>query len=138
MSEHVELIQNYLKALSEGDLVTVSTFLSDDLVWHQPGNGALSGTFIGKEAVFTHLGDFAKLSNGTFAIDKIDYITANKNLVIIAIHFKASSEHVSIEMKGVDLFKIETCKIQEVWLFSEDIDTEDKFWTSLVSKSDSI
>lgn len=134
MSQNVKLIQEYFNALSQGDFETAGSFLSNDLVWNQPGHGALSGVFKGKEAVFAHLGDFARLSNGTFAIDAVDYITENNNLVIASIHFKATSAHHSISMKGIDLFRIEAGKIQEIWLFSEDIEEEDKFWTALAEK----
>lgn len=37
----------------------------------------------------------------------------------------------SMEMKGVDLFRFENDLIKEVWLFSERIDEEDRFWTAL-------
>ncbi len=128
MSHRVELIQKYFDALSKGDFETVGSLFSNNLVWHQPGKGVLSGTIKGKENVFAHLGNFPKLSNGTFMIDKVDYITGNNNLVAASIHFKASSEKGSMQMKGVDLFRIEDNLIQEVWLFSENIDAEDEFW----------
>ena len=32
-------------------------------------------------------------------------------------------------MRGIDLYRVENDKIQEVWLFSEHIDEEDAFWT---------
>lgn len=134
MSQNSELIGKYLNALSEGDYDKVGSFMSDDLVWHQPGNGALSGDFKGKGAVFAHLGDFARLSNGTFTIDKVDYVAANSDLVAVAIHFKATSENSSIDMRGIDLFRIESGKIQEVWLFSENIEAEDEFWESLARR----
>ncbi len=33
-----------------------------------------------------------------------------------------------LDMNGVDLFRIEGGKIQEVWLFSADQDGEDAYW----------
>lgn len=131
MSQNIKLVREYFKALSENDFATVDSLLHDDLIWHQPGKGVLSGTFKGKEAVFAHLGNFTKLSNGTFAIDRVGYMAENNNLVAAEIHFKASAGNESMKMKGIDLFRVEAGKIQEVWLFSEDIDAEDKFWTSL-------
>jgi len=32
-------------------------------------------------------------------------------------------------MRGIDVYRVEDDKIQEVWLFSERIDEEDAFWT---------
>nr|WP_315221818.1 nuclear transport factor 2 family protein [uncultured Flavobacterium sp.] len=129
MSKNVEIVQSYFNALSNNDFDTVISLLSDDLIWHQPGKGKQSGTYKGKENVLTHLGNFAKWSNGTFAIDHVDYITENGQFVAASINFKAEKGTKSISMKGMDLLLIEGGKIKEVWLFSERINEEDDFWT---------
>ncbi len=91
----------------------------------------MSGIYSGKQNVFAHLGKMAQLSNGTFAINQVDYVTENGDLVVAAVAFAASASGSSIEMKGVDLFRFEDGLIKEVWLFSERIDEEDSFWTPL-------
>ena len=45
-----------------------------------------------------------------------------------------TSVGINLSMNGIDLMRIEYDKIKEVWLFSENIIEEDKFWTTL-SKS---
>ena len=117
--------------MAQGNFETVGALLSDDLVWHQPGQGVLSGTYNGKQNVFAHLGRMAQLSNGTFVIDQVDYVTDNGDLVTAAIGFAVSANGLSMEMKGVDLFRFENGLIKEIWLFSERIDEEDRFWTAL-------
>lgn len=134
MEQNKELVQKYFNALLSGDLETAGSLFSDDIIWHQPGNGVLSGTKNGKAEVFALLGKFLELSNGTFSIDKVDYIASNGSLVTASIHFQAISKGLSISMKGVDLMRIEDNKIKEMWLFSEDIEKEDAFWTSLSKK----
>ena len=131
MEKKTEKVSLFYAALAQGDFETVGTLLSDDLIWHQPGKGALSGIYSGKQNVFAHLGKMAQLSNGTFAINQVDYVTENGDLVVAAVAFAASAGGCSIEMKGVDLFRFEDGLIKEVWLFSERIDEEDSFWTPL-------
>ncbi|AAQ66500.1 conserved hypothetical protein [Porphyromonas gingivalis W83] len=131
MEKKIEKVRQFYTALAQGDFETVGALLSDDLVWHQPGQGALSGTYNGKQNVFAHLERMAQLSNGTFAIDQVDYVTDNGNLVAAAIAFAVSANGHSIEMKGVDLFNFENGFIKKVWLFSERIEEEDRFWTAL-------
>ena len=131
MEKKTEKVSLFYAALAQGDFETVGTLLSDDLIWHQPGKGAVSGIFSGKQNVFAHLGEMAQLSNGTFAITQVDYVTENGDLVVAAVAFAASASGCSIEMKGVDLFRFEDGLIKEVWLFSERIDEEDGFWTAL-------
>lgn len=134
MEKKTEKVRQFYTALAQGDFETVGALLSDDLVWHQPGEGALSGVYNGKQNIFAHLGRMAQLSNGTFAIDQVDYVTENGNLVVASVGFAVSANGHSIEMKGVDLFRFENGLIKEVWLFSERIDEEECFWISL-SKS---
>lgn len=131
MSKNSAIVQSYFEAVAKGDFETVGNLFADDLVWNQPGKGIQSGIYKGKEEVFAHLGNFMKWSNGTFAIDEIEYITDNGNLVTASIHFKAEKGKEKLSMKGVDLLKIENEKIQEVWLFSEKIEDEDDFWNKV-------
>ncbi len=106
MPQNIELIKRYFNALSKGDFVTAGNFMTDNLIWHQPGKGSLSGTFKSNEDVFAHISDFAKLSRGTFAIDSVEYIADNGDFVAVALHSIASAGSGSISMKGIDLFRI--------------------------------
>lgn len=127
----ISIVQSYFNAVAKGDFDTVGSLFADDVVWHQPGKGIQSGTYHGKGEVFAHLGNFMKWSNGTFAIDNIEYTTDNGDLVSASIHFKAEKGGKQLSMKGIDLLRIENEKIKEVWLFSEDIEAEDDFWNSV-------
>lgn len=133
MSKNVEIVQLYFNAVAKGDFDTVGNLFADDVVWHQPGNGIQSGIYNGKPELFALLGNFAKWSNGTFAIDNIEYITDNGNLVSASIHFKAEKDGKILSMKGIDLLRLENDKIKEVWLFSENIEDEDNFWNSIAN-----
>ena len=83
-----EIVHQFYVSLAKGDFEKVGSLLADDLVWHQPGKGALSGSYKGKEAVFSHWGRMSELSGGSFAIDQIDYITENDPLVAAAVAFE--------------------------------------------------
>ena len=131
MEKKIKKVRQFYTALAQGDFETVGALLSDELVWHQPGKGTLSGVYNGKQNVFAHLGRMAQLSNGTFAIDQVDYITENGDLVVAAVGFAVPTNVRSMQMKGVDLFRFEDGPIKEIWLFSEQIDEEDRFWTAL-------
>ena len=130
-----EIVHQFYISLAKGDFEKVGSLLADDLVWHQPGKGALSGSYKGKEAVFSHLGRMSELSGGTFAIDQIDYISENDPLVAAAVAFEVVAFVKSMRMRGIDHYRVENDKIQEVWLFSEHIDEEDAFWTEALRLS---
>ncbi|MET3925878.1 nuclear transport factor 2 family protein [Devosia sp. 2618] len=127
-TENIAIIGSYFDAVAKGDLETVGRLLADDLVWHQPGNGTLSGTHTGKQAVFALLGSFMERSAGTFRIDHVGTLMANGDLVSASIHFAAESGAKFMAMNGVDLLRVADGQIAEVWLFSEDQAAEDAFW----------
>ena len=132
--QQTEMVRRFYAALAQGDFDAVGALLSEELVWHQPGRGALSGMYSGKPSVFAHLGRMAQLSHGTFAIDQVDYVTENGDLVVASIAFAVSASGLAMEMRGTDLFRFEEGLIREVWLFSERIDEEDRFWTALAQR----
>jgi len=129
MMTGTQAVKSYLLALQRGDLDTVGQALAEEVVWHQPGQGSLSGTYHGKQAVFALFGEFMQRSGGSFAIDRVDAVMANGDLVAVPLHFTARRDGDALDMDGVDVFRVDgDGRIAEVWLFSADQDTEDAFW----------
>ncbi len=124
----VEVVKEYFNSLAKGDFQKLGSILADDIVWHQPGNGALSKTYSGKSEVFALFGRFMEISQGTFKIDQVDSIMANGDLVAATLHFSAKNKNGAIAMNGVDLMRVTNGKIKEVFLFSADQKAEDSFW----------
>jgi ketosteroid isomerase-like protein len=123
------LVQKYFDSLAKGDLETLGSLFSEDVIWHQPGNGKLSKTYQGKDKVFGLFGQFMEISQGSFRIDSVNTVMANGAFVAATLHFSAKKEGgQSISMDGVDLMKVEDGKIKEVFLFSADQESEDQFW----------
>ena len=67
----LDLVKNYFKYLEKGDLESIGKLFSEDIIWKQPGKNQLSGTYKGKENIFSLLGRFMQVSNGTFKIENI-------------------------------------------------------------------
>lgn len=124
-----QVINTYFQSLANGDLQTLGSLLAEDIVWHQPGNGSLSKTYEGKNAVFALFGKFMQISEGTFKINNVSSVMQNGNLVSATLTFSASKQNgEAISMTGVDLMKVENGLIKEVYLFSGDQNLEDTFW----------
>ena len=126
--KNIELVRGYFDAVAKGDLETAGNLFADDIAWHQPGNGSLSGTHRGKAAVFGLLGRFMERSGGSFRIDSVGPLMAQGDKVATPLHFRAEKPGASMAMSGVDVLRIDGGRICEVWLFSEDQAAEDAFW----------
>jgi ketosteroid isomerase-like protein len=124
-----DVVHAYFDALRQGRLDSLGALFADDVRWHQPGQGTLSGVYTGKAAVFGLFEQFMQLSGGTFAIDRVKAIMANGDLVAAAIHFHARRGTEQIAMDGVDVLRVRDGQIVEVWLFSADQSSEDAFWS---------
>ncbi|MBO9516592.1 MAG: nuclear transport factor 2 family protein [Porphyrobacter sp.] len=128
-NENIKIVRDYFDAIAKGDLAKLPELLSETLVWHQPGSSDLSGTYNSRDAVFGLLGKFMERSQGTFKFDSIDNILANGDHVAVTLQFSATADGKSMSMAGIDVLRIESGKIQEVWLFSDDQAAEDAFWS---------
>ena len=126
-NEVIEVFNAYTEALSKGDFEAVFETISDNIVWHMGGESSLSGIIKGKQALGERLGEFAKRSNGTFRVIT-KWAASNDCFVAASVVSLAEREEEKLNNPGIDLFRIENGKIQEVWTFSEQQVVEDKFW----------
>lgn len=127
-AQNMDVVRRYFDAVARGDLEAIGAAFSDDIEWHQPGDGTLSGLHRGKAAVFALLGQFMQRSEGSFRIDALGPLMAQGDLVTTSLHFRAERAGAALSMSGVDMLRIEGGRIREVWLFSEDQAAEDAFW----------
>ena len=56
-AENVELVRRGYEAFNAGDMATLSELFAEDAVWHVAGNGVLSGTKQGRDAVLAYFGE---------------------------------------------------------------------------------
>lgn len=128
MMTQKEVIIAYAEALGKGDIPTAFSFFSEKIKWHQPGKNKFSGIKNGADEIGQILGGMVEDTKRTFAVKPNGNIQVNGNLVVMPVRFSGSIDGRSIDMTGIDLFKVKDGKIVEVWLFSEDQEVEDDFW----------
>lgn len=128
--EHAKIVRDYFEAVATGNLAKLPELLSDTLVWHQPGSSDLSGTYNSRDVVFGLIGKFMERSQGTFKFESIGNILTNGDYVAVTLTFSGKTDSKSMSMAGIDILRIESGKIQEVWLFSDDQAAEDAFWNA--------
>ena len=123
----MKVFNTYTEALSRGDFEAAFETMADTIVWHMGGESSLSGIIKGKQALGERLGEFAKRSNGTFRV-MTEWAANNDCFVAASVVSLAEKGNEKLNDPGIDLFKIEDGKIQEVWTFAQYQTVEDKFW----------
>ena len=126
-NEVMKIFNTYTEALSRGDFEAAFETMADTIVWHMGGESSLSGIIKGKQALGERLGEFAKRSNGTFRV-MTEWAASNDCFVAASVVSLAEKGDEKLNDPGIDLFKIENGKIQEVWTFAQYQTVEDKFW----------
>mgnify|MGYP000879725566 FL=1 len=126
-NEVMKVFNTYTEALSRGDFEAAFETMADTIVWHMGGESSLSGIIKGKQALGERLGEFAKRSNGTFRV-MTEWAASNDCFVAASVVSLAEKGNEKLNDPGIDLFKIEDGKIQEVWTFAQYQTVEDTFW----------
>ncbi|MEU6708217.1 nuclear transport factor 2 family protein [Streptomyces wuyuanensis] len=127
-SNSLTVARRYVDAVSAKDFAAVARLFADDIVWHQPGDNAVSGTYSGAAAVGEMLAAQMTATEGTFELQLTGAPMVNGTLVAMPIHFSAKRVGSEMSMDGVDVVRVDGDKIAEVWLFSADQQTENAFW----------
>lgn len=130
----ISVVKGYLDAARARDIIRLGVGFAKDVVWHQPGNSSISGTYHGLGELFDLFLRLNDLSEGSFRIDSVDNIMANGDLVTATVQYSAKGDGAGISMTGVDAFRVKNGAITEVWVFSPEQDAEDSFWNRLNAK----
>ncbi|MEU6755797.1 nuclear transport factor 2 family protein [Streptomyces sp. NPDC046685] len=131
MSQHPDavLVRRGYEAFAKGDLETLSTLFTADVIHHVPGNNPLSGHHKGREAVLDLYRRLAEETNGTFQAD-LHAVLADGRGHVMAFHTaRGDRGDRGIEVQQGLFFTIVGGKITDIDECTQDIDEEDTFWS---------
>jgi hypothetical protein len=120
MAEHPNagLMRKGYAAFLVGDMETVSSLMTDDFVWHQPGNNPLSGEYKGKDHVFDFFAQLAKLTEGTLGLDVHDVLANDEHVVVLTEG--SWDKPTRFRGRSVETWHMRDGKATEVWVLNED------------------
>ena len=127
MHPNTEIARRAYDAFLTGDMETMGALMSDDIVWHAPGNNALSGTYSGKENVFGFFGKIAEITDAPMQMDIHD-VLANDDHAVTLLTATVSRDGNSADLRAVHIMHVADGKITEFWNFQEDQAATDAFW----------
>ena len=128
MHPNAETARRAYEAFLTGDMATMGGLMSDNIVWHAPGNNPLSGTYKGKEEVFGFFGKIAELSDGPMEMDIHD-ILANDDHVVALLSVTATRGDKRLEGRAAHIMHLSNGQMTEFWNYPEDPAAGDEFWS---------
>ena len=130
----VEIVRRGYQALATGDVPWLEEHLSDDIVWHVPGQNPLSADYRGKQEVLAFFGLTMKVTGSTFRIELHDVVGNDDHVVAIGTQFAHGPEGEFLEGRFAQVFHIRDEKATEVWTHPEDSAAVDDFFTRIISE----
>jgi uncharacterized protein len=131
MAEHpnAKLVQRGYDAFRSGDLDALREFMTDNVVWHEPGRGPFAGDHKGPEGVLALLDELRARSGGTFAVEIVDVLANPERVVAIQEETARRGERI-LDVASTVEFEIHQGKITEVTVYHADTYHFDEFWAS--------
>ncbi|RNG27406.1 nuclear transport factor 2 family protein [Streptomyces botrytidirepellens] len=130
MAEHPDaaVVRRACTAFQQGDLDTLSTLVTADLVQHVPGDNMLSGHHKGRDACMQLWRTEYEETGGTLRVDIESVMPDGRGHVISGHRCRAERGNRTMDMKTGLFFTIVGGKITDIDECVEDIDAADAFW----------
>lgn len=125
---HAELVSSGYAAVADGDLDALAAVLADDIVWHIPGNGLISGDYQGHDGVVEFFTMAQQLANGTMRVELHDIAATDDHAFALQTN-RAERNGETLEARAVAVFHVRDGKAAEVWFFTNSQHANDQFWS---------
>src|SRR5262249_26346017 len=117
-----QLIERAYAAFAQADIPTALASMADDILWHVPGRGPISGDFRGHEQVLGFFRRFMELSGGTFRI-AVDDVLAKGDRVVVLVTESAQRQGRKWSSPQVHAWTVKNGKATAFWQFQGDQQT---------------
>jgi ketosteroid isomerase-like protein len=122
-----EMLKRAHDAFKAGDVEALFGMMTDDCVWHMPGNNMLSGDFVGRDAILQSFGTLQRSVDEYWAWP-LDYFGSDHHVVLVA-QVKARRGDRTLDVKECLLWRLEGEKLAEVWHMALDETAWDAFFS---------
>jgi len=122
-----DVVRRGYKAFSEGDMDTLRSIMTPDVVQSVPGTNQTSGEHKGIDEVLGLYGQLFELSGGSLSVE-LKSVTTQGDKVVAVHHAKAEHEGRSLDTDETIQFSFSGDKISRLDETTADQAAEDAFW----------
>jgi ketosteroid isomerase-like protein len=128
-NQAMNVVTEFLTAVQKGNTEKLGTLLHPEVKWSQPGDNVVSGFKSNAGEVFQMVGEMFELSSNTLALTEIKVLAENGDSIACLVHWKAKHPNgQALDIDNIDVYTVEDGLINNVVVYSEDIDVENEFW----------
>ena len=124
-----DLVREGFAAFGRGDMDALrKQFFTDDVCWHTPGRGLISGDYEGTEQVLQYFTRIFELTGGTFSLELHDVLANDEHAVA---RFTVRGERAGRQLTDNEVltYHFRDGKISEVWSHTTDLYAADEFFS---------
>ena len=125
---HAQLVASGYDAVARGDLDALAAVLAEDILWHVPGQGVISGDYRGRDGVVEFFTKAQELSNGTMRVELHDISATDDHTFAIQTN-RAERNGKTLNARVAAVFHVRDGKAAEVWFFTNSQYDSDAFWS---------
>ena len=126
--KYMALARRGYQAFNSGDLDTLRSILSHDVVQHVPGHSQLAGAYKGIDAVLGYYGKLAELTDGHFRADLIDVCGDGQGHVTSVHQITATRSGVTRVSRGTIMFSFLGDRATDLMEMHADLPGDDAFF----------
>jgi len=126
-NQAMQLVRRGYEAFNSGDVETLISLFSKDVVQHVPGEGPFAGTYKGVEAVLGYYGRLGEETDGTFRAHLIDVHGDGLGHVCAVHQISAVRNGVRRVSRGSILFTFIGDKVTDLLQMAGDLPGDDAF-----------
>ena len=123
-----KLAEEFFGALKTQQYEALIRVLASDVLWHEPGNSAVSGDHAGRSQLVQFFSRLMELSDGTLAFDDVGAVSVTDRLASAPLRFSAKRAGRSFSGNATMVIRGAGGRVAEVWNFAADIAAIDAFW----------
>ena len=123
---NAEILERAFSAFGRDALVVART-LADDIVWRVPGTNAMSGDYVGRDAVLQFLRQTLVLSGGTYRTE-LRYVVADDGRAVAVYGARGEREGRTLDIDQALFCVIRDGRIADVTAVPFDFPAFDAFW----------
>jgi hypothetical protein len=127
MHPNERLLRDEYRARAEREDDALAAMLADDVVWHVPGNNAISGVYRGRDEVIGYTRRRRALVDGTFDITVEDVLVNDRHGFVMATG-AAMRDGKRQTWRAHGLYRFKDGQIAECWVLPEDQNVFDDIW----------
>ncbi len=128
---NAELVERYHAAQSDfyggGEIEPIVDLLAEDVVWHVPGDTAISGHYVGREEVLHYFAERREHAGGRFRIRVRDVLVSDSHAAALADGSVRRAGR-TLEWDTIGLYRIADGRIAECWLVPRDPEAFEAAW----------